>query len=566
MDESGPFADGADPWGIETGFTDALGNRRNTSPEIRDALRGLMGPLPEGPPPVRPAPAEPAACLPPPSRRAWGWAVQLYSLRSARSWGLGDLADLRRLGSWSSNLGARFLQLNPLLAAQVEPPLEASPYYPGSRRFLHPIYLRIEEVAGAEGAGDALEPLAAAGRALNRSALIDRDAAFRLKRKALDLLWARFRGDAEFDRFRHEGGEGLAQFSAWCVLAEMHGSDWRRWPEGFRHPASPETARLAALHAERLAFHQWIQWNLDRQMAAAARAIPLVQDLPIGIDPGGADAWAWQDLLALDATVGAPPDAFNQQGQNWGLPPFIPHRLRASGYAPLRETLRASLRNAGGLRIDHVMGLFRLYWIPPGAAPTHGAYVRYPHREMLDILAEESRRAGAFIVGEDLGTVEPEVRRELARRRILGSKVLWFEEDTPASWPEGTLASLSTHDLPTAAGLWTGADAEELAALGFRANAEALQPLLLRIRSLSGLPARAEAREAVRGIHRILAGSNSSLIAAALEDALAVERRPNLPGTVAERPNWRIPLPIPLEEIEKDSLVLEVAAVLDRRP
>jgi 4-alpha-glucanotransferase len=426
--------------------------------------------------------------------------------------------------------------------------------------------LRIAEVPGADGAAAELGPLADRGRTLNAADLIDRDAVFRLKQEALDILWKRAGDNRELDRFVTECGTGLDEFAVFCVLAETHGPNWRVWPEELRHPASPAVARFAEARRERVAYHKWVQWLIDAQLREAARSIPLLQDLPIGFDPGGADAWAWQDLLAGDAVVGAPPDAFNNLGQDWGLPPFIPHKLRASGYAPLRETLRFVLRHAGGLRVDHVMGLFRLYWIPKGFPPSRGAYVRYPHKEILDVVAEESRRAKAYVVGEDLGTVETGARETMAKRGLLGSKVFWFESDPPYAWPSSTMASLSTHDLPTLAGLWSGADAAEQRALGLSANADSMQPMVQRLRGLAGVAQKADSREVVRRAHRLISEASSALIAGALEDALAVERRPNLPGTVLERPNWRIPLPYSLEEIETHPLVLEVAACLDRRP
>lgn len=606
-----------DAWGIEPGYIDALGRRRDTPPEVRSVLRESMGSTAPGSHPLLLVPqgralpwsepgkliledgsetvidailpadlpggfhrfipsqggtrsrrilVHPDRCPDTPSRRGWGWTVQLYSLRSESSWGIGDLADLRRLGRWSSNLGARFLQVNPLLAAQAVPPIEASPYFPSSRRFLNPLYLRIEEVPGAVEAAAELEGLSAGGRALNEKDLIDRDAVFRLKLAALEMLWSRFGASQEFDRFAAAEGKGLMQYAAFCALSESHGPDWRRWPREYRHPDSPAVARYSESNRDRVAFHQWLQWLLDVQLRQAAEALPLVQDLPIGFDPGGADAWAWQDMLATDVSVGAPPDEYNTQGQDWGLPPFIPHRLREADYAPFRDTLRASLRHAGGLRMDHVMGLFRLYWIPRGAPPSKGAFVRMAHEEMLAVLALECRKAGAFAVGEDLGTVEPGVRETLEKWGVLGSKVLWFETSPPSAFPRLTLATLSTHDLPTLAGLWSGKDGEEQKALGLPVMIEAMQPVIHRLKTMAGLSQKSDANEVARRVHRLLAESSSALIAASLEDALALERRPNIPGTILERPNWSLPMPIPLEAIERHPLAIEVATAMDRRP
>jgi 4-alpha-glucanotransferase len=263
--------------------------------------------------------------------------------------------------------------------------------------------------------------------------------------------------------------------------------------------------------------------------------------------------------------VGAPPDAFNTRGQNWGLPPLNPWRLRAAGYQPFIETIRAGLRHAGGLRLDHVMGLFRLFWIPEGADPARGAYVRYPAGDLLDILALESVRSGAVVVGEDLGTVEPEVRDELAARGLLSYRLLWFEDTEPAAWPRQALAAVTTHDLPTVAGLWTGADLERLRALGLGPNEQGTIAIRERLRRWAGLAAGASAAEAVTAAHRLLATAPSMLLAATLEDALGVVERPNVPGTTpGHHANWSLALPRTLEELEADALTRHIATLLRR--
>ncbi len=287
-----------------------------------------------------------------------------------------------------------------------------------------------------------------------------------------------------------------------------------------------------------------------------------MHDLAVGFDPGGADAWVWQDLVALDARIGAPPDEFNRAGQDWGLPPFIPWRLRAARYEPFVETLRAVLRGAGGLRVDHVMGLFRLFWVPPGAGPADGAYVRYPAGDLLDLLALESARAGAVVVGEDLGTVEPGVRTELAERAVLSMKLLWFEDDPPEAWPERSLALVTTHDLPTIAGVWTGSDLGDQRTAGVPAVEEGMADLHRRLERRSGASDDAPVADVVVAAHRALAAAPSALVAATLEDALGVPERPNMPGTVDTWPNWSLALPVPLEEVEADPTVAAVADVL----
>jgi len=506
----------------------------------------------------------PAHCWLPHDMRAWGWAVQLYAARSRTSWGIGDLGDLRRLAHWSHRLGAGVLLLNPLCAVAPELPQQASPYYPSSRRFLNPLYLRIETIPGADHPAIGLPELAAAAQALNANRCIDRDQVFRQKMKALQRIWDLGIQDEGFDRFCEQMGEPLRGFAAFCVLAERHGGDWRCWPREYQQPESPTVGRLAQDGLSRWRFHQWLQWQLDQQLASAASVLPLVTDLPIGVSPGGADAWQWQDVLADGATVGAPPDQFNTEGQDWALPPFIPHRLRAARYRPFIETVRAALRHAGGLRIDHVMGLFRLYWIPQGQGPQGGAYVRYPSDEMLAIVAVESHRAQAWVAGEDLGTVEQQVRRQLAENWMLSYKLLWFEDQPPGDFPDLALAAVSTHDLPTIAGLWTGADFAAQQRIGQQPGEDGFRQIRDRLIAATGLSENASPTEAVVAAYQALGHSPSAVLAANLDDALAVEERPNMPGTIAQWPNWSLALPQPLEEIESATLPKQIARGLRR--
>jgi 4-alpha-glucanotransferase len=507
----------------------------------------------------------PGRCPLPQRAPAWGWAVQLYAVRSSESWGMGDLGDLRRLGRWSTEeLDAGLVLVNPLHAAHPTLPQSTSPYFPSSRRFRNPLYLRVEQVDGA-GSLPELEALAAAGRALNAERLIDRDAVFRLKMDALGRLWERFRGDPEFDRWRESQGDALGNYAAFCVLAEEHGPDWRRWPEGARHPDGPEVAEVRRTRYGRWRFHQWLQWLVDRQLAAASAAIDVMHDLAVGVDPAGADGWLWQDQLALDIEVGAPPDEFNAHGQSWGLPPFDPWRLRAAGYRPFIETIRATLGHAGGIRLDHVMGLFRLWWVPRGAPPTEGAYVRYPAEDLLDIVALECHRAGAYAVGEDLGTVEDHVRAELYERNVLSYRLLWFEPTPPAEYPERALAAVTTHDLPTIAGIWTGSDLAAQREIGMEPNEDGTHALREKLGRLAGADDGTPVDEVVAATYDALSQAPCMLLTAGLDDALGVEERPNMPGTIDEWPNWRIALPRTLEEIETDPRPRAVARALDRR-
>jgi 4-alpha-glucanotransferase len=507
----------------------------------------------------------PGRCHLPPDLRAWGWAVQLYATRSESSWGIGDLADLRRLAEWSAGQGAELLLCNPLHASIPIPEFQqSSPYYPSSRCFRSPLYLRIEDVPGASELGTELDEAANAARTLNRSRSIDRDAVLALKLDALRRIFAAFEGDDGFDAFVRDGGDTLKRFALHAALAEEHGADWRQWPVDLRHPTTFESREFAREESRRVEFHLWLQWLLDRQLAAAGSSIGLMQDLAIGVDPGGADAWIWQDVLAPGISVGAPPDEYNMAGQDWGLPPFDPWKLRDAAYEPFIETVRAGFRHAGGLRFDHVMGLFRLYWIPQHSSAKHGTYVRYPHGDLLDILALESVRAGAFVVGEDLGTVVPSMRDELRDRDVLSYRLLWFEGSPPRSYPAHALAAVTTHDLPTIAGLWTGSDVDEQRARGMRPNEESTAELRSRIGAWTGVADDAPVDDVVQRVHELLAEAPSMLVTATLDDALAVEERPNYPGTTDER-NWSVALPVPIEEIETDPRVTAIARTLSGR-
>ena len=282
------------------------------------------------------------------------------------------------------------------------------------------------------------------------------------------------------------------------------------------------------------------------------------------MDPGGADAWEWQDLLAQETVIGAPPDAFNATGQDWQLPPFVPARLRAAAYEPFIQTIRAMLRHAGGLRIDHVMGLFRLWWIPNGQHPQQGWYVRYPADDLLGIVALESHRAGAFMVGEDLGNVEPGVRQRLALRRMLSCRLLWFEAMRPAEYPEMSMASVTTHDLPTIAGLWSGADEAAQRSIGLTVSEE-MHQLRNHLRELLDMPSDATAVEVIERAYRCLAQAPSRIITATLEDAQAMTDRPNMPGTMQQWPNWSLVLPQDIETMIEADLPRRIAAVLGRK-
>jgi 4-alpha-glucanotransferase len=465
--------------------------------------------------------------------------------------------------AWTRELGGGALMVNPLCAPAPIAPIEPSPYYPSSRRFRNPLYLRIEEIPGAAEAGDEIGRLGAEARALNDERRIHRDRIFALKQQALELLWRRFGGDAAFDRYRAEQAPALDEFAAYCTLCERHGKDWRRWPAAYRHPRG-EAVRRLCVEDPRARFHAWVQWLLDEQLRQASRDVRIFHDLPVGFDIAGADGWCWQDTLAAGISIGCPPDGFNLDGQDWGLTPFIPTKLRAGGYRPFIETIRAMLRHAGGLRIDHVMGLFRLFWIPHRLGNQGGTYVRYPVDELLAIVAVESQRARAVIVGEDLGTVLPGTREILATYRMLSYRLLYFESEAPAEFVEQALSGVTTHDLATIAGIWTGQAAEHARSAGVTPHEEGLTFLRNKLAAVTGLPIGAPLTDVIVATHRALGQAPSRVLLATLDDALGVLEQPNMPGTTTTWPNWSLALPQSIEQLRQAELPRRIAAALTR--
>ncbi len=521
----------------------------------------------------------PPALPDPLGRRAWGWQVQLYQLRSARSWGIGDYADLATLAGAFGAQGADVLLVNPMHALTPVHPVQPSPYFPSSRRFADQLAVAVDLLpeyrsapASVRAAVDALRPPPA-----DR---IDRDAVWRAKRAALAML---------LPASVPAGPAELEAFAVFCALAEQHGADWRRWPAPLRRPGREAAA---AAEEDRVRLHRWIQLRAEQQLATAQRtaraagmAVGLVHDLAVGADPVGADSWLLPDELAAGTTVGAPPDSFNQLGQDWGFPPFRPDRLAETGFAAYRQVVRAALRHGGGLRVDHVMGLFRLWWVPRGRGAAGGTYVRYDAPAMLAVLVLEAARAGALVVGEDLGTVEPSIRTALDRVGVLGSAVLWFarEDDEitplpPARYRERAVASVSTHDLPTAYGLLASEQVRVRAALGQldrpvaeeEARVDAERDRLLAMMRAEGLAAPGTPDdELVLDMYRLLTRTRCRVVLASPADAVGDLRQPNLPGTTEEYPNWRLPLadragrPVSLEEFLAAPGTARIAELLD---
>jgi 4-alpha-glucanotransferase len=533
-------------------------------------------------------------------RRSWGFAAQLYSVRSKASWGVGDLVDLTDLAVWSAaELGADFLLVNPLHAAEPVAPLEPSPYLPTSRRFFNPLYVRVERVveyAGLPAASRAtVEALSADVHArLDAADVIDRNTAWTAKRAALQIVHAAPRSvgrEKDLAAFRARHGAALRDFATWSVIAAEHGDDYRTWPEDLRDVHSPAVAAYAEQHRREIDFEAWLQWVVDEQLevaqakaVGAGMALGTMHDLAVGVHPGGADAWRLRTTYASRIQVGAPPDPFNQIGQNWSQPPWRPDRLQELGYAPLRDMVAAVLRHAGGVRVDHVVGLFRLWWIPEDRPPSEGTYVRYDHEAMIGVLALEALRAGAVVVGEDLGVVEPSARDYLEARGILGTSILWFERDDQGEplaaerWRELCLASVTTHDLPPSAGYLAGDHVRLRDRLGLlertveeelAADDEERESWLAEVRRRGLLPDGADTEATVEALHRYLTLTPSRLLCVALTDAVGDRRTQNQPGTTDEYPNWRVPLsgpdqePLLLEDVLTSARAARLAAAVE---
>ena len=601
--------------GVVTSYRDWRNRPVDVSDETLAAVLAALDTGPAGTPPAprpgtargRPAPWPGLAAGPPvaprPPGRSWGFTVQLYSLRSRGSWGHGDLHDLADLATWSgSELGAGFVLINPLHAGEPVPPVSPSPYLPMSRQFVSPLYLRVEDIgeyallpaAQRRRIGELAVPLRAASAG---GGLIDRDAVWRAKRAALEIVYGQPLAPgrrAAFERFRVHRGQALDDWATWCALAELHGPDWRAWPPPLRSAHSAAVLAGRGRLGAAVRFHAWLQWLADEQCAAAqaaARAagmrIGIVADLAVGAHPGGADAWAHAGVLAPGVTVGAPPDEFNQRGQDWAQPPWHPGRLAADGYRPLAGLFRSGFRHAGGLRADHVMGLFRLWWVPAGMTPDRGAYVRYPHQAMVGVFTGEAVRAGALAIGEDLGTVEDWVRDYLGARGVLGTSMLWFERlpgglpRPPRQWREHCLATVGTHDVPPVAAFATGEQVTLRAGLGLltrelaaeRADAAAAlrgwQEALAR-EGLAAPGARLDPAEFTVALYGYLARTPAALVGISLADAVGERRPQNLPGTTTQYPNWCVPLgdadgrPVLLEDLAAHPGVRAVVAAVSQ--
>ncbi len=530
-----------------------------------------------------------------PAERCWALTAQLYALRSARNWGIGDFTDLATLGAGAARRGAGALGINPLHALFPAEPRHISPYSPSSRLFLNPLYIDVEAVPEFR---DGMGPPDLA--ALRAGDLVDYSAVARLKRAAFDALYDAFARDhlggrqsaraAAFRRFQQEGGQALEAFAAFTalhehIMAEGGAFSWHEWPAALRQSGSPEVKHFAAEHRRRIELHQYLQWEADRQLGAASGAaaqaglpLGLYRDLAVGVDPSGAEAWADPGLMVSGVTVGAPPDLLSHKGQNWGLAPLNPLSLQRDRFASFIAALRANMRHAGVLRLDHAMALKQLYWVPSGASPVEGSYVAYPFTELRRILALESERQRCSVIGEDLGTVPEGFSQTMQEAGVLSYRVLLFERDRdgrflpPDAYPALGSAAVSTHDLPTLRCFWLGRDLDWRRDLGLypdeaAAEHEAQERRRDRRRLLEALVAAGTLprsmmatllpredgpvyeRALAEAVHRFLGRSPAALVLMQIEDVVGEIEQANLPGTIAEHPNWQRRLSLLLEDI-----------------
>lgn len=540
----------------------------------------------------------------PAAPRLWGLGVQLYSLRRYGDGGIGDFTALSTLVRAAAAHGAAALAISPVHAMFSADVTRFSPYGPSSRLFLNALHIDPASVRGEEALVAAIASVGCdtAGRLtqLEQEQLIDWPAAAGLRLKLLRKLYRQFvdSGDErnDFDAFRRQGGEALqahARFEALHAWRLANGKDgfWRNWPVKLRNPHSPEVEEFARQHADEIAFHEFLQWQAARGLAAAQKSardagmpIGLISDLAVGADNGGSQAWSRQQEIMHGLSVGAPPDALNPRGQSWGLGAFSPHAMKAKGFHAYIEMLRAAFAHAGGVRIDHVLGLSRLWLVPDGASSEDGAYLRYPMEDLLRLIALESWRHRSVVIGEDLGTVPPGFDALLARSGLLGIRVLLFQRDAtrffmPGEWPDSTIATTTTHDLPTIAGWWGGYDLDLRSKLDLletgqteeaaRFSREQDRASLWRSLADAGFaggempPPQADAAPLDAAID-FIAATPAPLAMLPIEDALGLPEQPNMPGTIDEHPNWRRRLPQPVDTLLTGDDVSKRLALLNR--
>ena len=579
---SGLITDAA-RWGIEDGYHDVFGNWRAVSKDTiehllvalnRDSDIGATSAYATG----EEARQEDGPAFQGDGSRVWGLAVQLYSLKSRRNWGHGDFGDLRRLIEIAASRGAAAIGLNPLHALFPDRAEQASPYGPNSRFFLNILYIDVKAIPEFAGLSPEKENEAARLRELQ---FLDYGAVAALKLEALKETHAAFRAGAsaerraDFDAFRAEQGDALLRFACFEVLRARYAPEvWTNWPAPWRKPDAAALRGYRAANADACEYVEFCQWVADRQLAACQHAaqelgmkIGLYTDLAVGIDRHGADAWSDQDAVLAELSIGAPPDEFNPAGQDWGLAPFHPLAIAAHEFAPLRRLMRATMRHAGAVRIDHVLGFKRLFLMPVGAGAIHGAYVNYPFEASLRVVAEESRRARCIVIGEDLGTVPAGFRETMLRWGVWTYRVLLFQRQSdgqfaaPQTYPEQALATFNTHDLPTFRGWITGHDlrTKHDIAVDPGETAEARTWWQGALRRLLAEYGGGRAAEDFAAVAQVLGATPSRLVMVGLDDVLGVIDQFNIPGTVAEHPNWRRKLPLDLEDLENHDALTAVS-------
>jgi 4-alpha-glucanotransferase len=507
--------------------------------------------------------APPRCFLPPNDARVWGLAVQVYTLRSKRNWGIGDFTDLAAICAIASDAGASLIGINPLHASHRSDPEAASPYSPASRRFLNWLAIDVEAVpeATAPSVRTYVNSIARDLDALRARAFVDYSGVAMVKEPALRLCYqalAGARSDA-FKAYARAGGTALRRFAIYEALVARYGRSADRWPASLLNPEHPDVAVFATEERDEVSFGIYLQWCAAEQFEAVAataqrHGVALYRDLAVGVETSSADVWGATEYITI-ATVGAPPDALNRLGQDWGLPPVSPTALSRGAYGGYAGLLADNMRNAGALRIDHAMSLMRLFWIPRGAAASDGAYVSYPFEDLLGILARESMRARCIVIGEDLGTVPPGFRDAMAANNVLSYRILLFEREgdgaflPPEAYPALALAATGTHDLPPLTGWLVGEDIDLRRALGFtdavqergeRAAREAdIAQLLAALQATGDLDDSRDPEAIVLAAYRYLARSNARIVMVQIEDVLGETTPVNVPGTYMEYPNWR---------------------------
>jgi 4-alpha-glucanotransferase len=579
------FDDIARRWGIEPGYHDVFGTWHDASAKAVEAIvvalsQGCAKSLQ-----LRPN-FEPLRAFQGDGRRHWALAVQLYSLRSTRNGGIGDFGDLKQLIEIAAKQGVAAIGLNPLHALFADRPEDASPYSPNSRLFLNVFAVDIAALPELRGGAPPSSRGASSSSSNSASSLIDYRPAGAWKLAALRAAYGKFRTAAsqerraDFDSFRAEQGEALLRFSCFEVLREkFSGTPWRDWPPPWNNPDIAALEKFYRDHRAACEFHEYMQWNADRQLRDCKNTahrcgmpIGLYIDFAVGIHPDGADAWSHQASVLNGISVGAPPDELNTAGQDWGLAPFNPASLPANDFAALRELLRAIMRHAGAIRIDHVLGLNRTFMIPHGMAPRDGVYVRFPFESMLRVIAEESNRARCVVIGEDLGTVPEGFREVLTRYGIWTYRVMMFERDGsgsfrhPETYPENAVAAFNTHDMPTLRGWLAGHDLRVKRGLGLDPGETDGQRRHSwdKLRWLIGERAGEWRDDELAAVMALLAATPSRLVVVAIEDVLGIADQPNVPGTVYEHPNWRRRLPVSVEELAENAELRKIAGIFTK--